>query len=178
MFQTRTILGIEVDCSPLPEYPRGGMLLAELAYIAAPALGALGAAIAGKIDLSLPPAEIAKAALTSLGPDGAGKLIGALEGSMQRLLREDPKTAQRVTDELLCGCVATVPKDGGGLERVELNTPGKIQLAIKASGKGYAFLAKLWAFAFEVNFGGPFVGAFAGISRPPVALDGSPTPTP
>lgn len=176
-FATRTISGVEVDCTPLPEYPRGALLLADLTYIAMPALTELGSSLAGGLDLSMKPADLAKVALSRLGPNGAGKLIGALEGSMRRLLREDPATAQRLIGELLSGCTVTVPKEGGGAARVDLNTPAKIQLALSSSGGGYGLLFRLLAFALEVNYGGFFGAASAGTSREARPVD-APTRTP
>lgn len=169
--KTKSIDGVEIVCVPLDEFPGGAEMFLTLSYVAMPALTELGAKIAGKIDLTklagadLDVKQLAAIAAVALGDDGAGKLFGAFEGSMRRLLREDVTLFRRLSGELLSGCRAVVPAGEGRVAAIDLNTPAKIQQAIAASGGGLLFFFKVLWFALGVNFGGPFADAFAGISK-------------
>ncbi len=158
----RDLDGIHVLGQALPEYPDGGALFAELADIAAPAIGALIPSIQGsRVDLANP------ASLGELLKEiDASAVLGAIGQALGRL--GDKARFQRVTGELL-RTVSVELEEDGKVSKVDLNSPAKITRVIRAGGNPYARLGKLLAFALEVNFGPLFGGGSRASSPAPSA---------
>lgn len=155
----REIDGLQVTGQALPEYPRGGALLAELLDIAAPAIGAILPSVQGsKVELS-----DAAALGALLGKLDAGAVLAAIGQALGRL--GDGPRFTRVTGQLL-GCLTVEMDEGGKVTKIDLNSEAKIARVVRAGASPYLRLGKLLLFALEVNFGGFFGG---GLPRPSTA---------
>jgi hypothetical protein len=154
---SKEVDGLQCHCNPMPEYPTGGRLMAELGDIAAPALAAIIPAIkdaGGDLD---DPRVLAALAATM----DANELLRAVGQALGRLAGDNPTRFERVTGELLRTVSVELPGVDGKIARVDLTTPAQINRVLQQGG-GYKRLVKLLWFALGANFGNPFAGVFGG----------------
>lgn len=151
---TKQVDGLTCHCNPLPVYPVGARLLAELADVAAPALSVLVPSIEGSgADLEKP--EGVAGLLAKLD---AAQVFAAIGQAFGRLAGDNPARFTRVTGELLRGVSVELVEDGR-VVMVDLTSEKAIARVV---GYNYQRLVKLLWFALGANFGGFFAAASAG----------------
>lgn len=162
---TKEVAGCEATCTPHAGYPDGAELFARVLSAAKPGVSALGAlfdAVKAGIDPELFAAASAAASESdSFGPMLAAAAPALLKVDASPLLAAIPDIVRNIiADQALVAdllSLTTVIVDG---KNHRLNSRKAIGAAV---GYDYALLVGLVWFAIEVNFRGPFVGAFGGI---------------